>query len=181
MNTGTTEPFRREMTEAGEVRSVTETEFEKPRGINKVEIRNGFVTVHITDLVDSPDQAVDVAEARLRVLGIIGKAGISIDFLKLTENGLSFVAPESLKGQLESVLEETKARFGLRSGRCIVLAHAANMRDEEGLIARVVSEVIGTGVEIDHLGDMHDRVLLVMDASDGKKVAQRIEDRLISR
>lgn len=178
MSVGATEPFRRELTDALETKAVSETEFEKPRGINKVEIRNGFVTVHITDLTPEPSK---VATARLAALTKIKDAGISIDFLKLTENGLSFVAPESLKDQLESVLDSAGVTAKLRSGRCIVLAHAANMRDEEGLIARVVSEVIGTGVEIDHLGDMHDRVLLVMDAGDGKKVAQRIEERLIER
>ena len=53
------------------------------------------------------------------------------------------------------------------------------MRDEEGLIARVVSEVIGTGVRVDHLGDMHDRVLMVMDDRDADKVKVRLEETLI--
>lgn len=170
------EPFRRELTESTEIRGTAETEFEKPRGINKVEIRKGFLTVHVTNL----DEA-SVASERLKVLSKLSDAKISIDFLKLTNRGLSFVAPESLQSQLESVLNGAGIEHSLRTGRCIVLAHAANMRDEEGLIARVISEVIGTGVEVDHLGDMHDRVLLVMDSNDGEKVAERIQVRLIER
>lgn len=181
MSAGLSEPFRRELADPAETGKVAETEFEKPRGINKVEIRNGFVTVHVSGLVTNPALPMAVAEARLRVLKTIGQAGISIDFLKLTENGLSFVAPESLRDVLTQTLDSSTCDYGMKSGRCIVLAHAANMRDEEGLIARVVSEVIGTGVEIDHLGDMHDRVLLVMDENDGRKVASKIEERLIER
>lgn len=153
--------------------SVTETEFEKPRGINRVEIRRGYCTVHVKSLEG------EINAARVTVLKTIADAQISIDFLKLTQGGLSFVAPESLQSEVAKVLGAAGTQFETKSGRCIVLTYAANMRDEEGLIARVVSEVIGTGVEIDHLGDMHDRVLMVMDADDGERVARHIEGRLV--
>lgn len=179
MNVSTSEPFRREMSSPETVPLVGETEFEKPRGINKVEIRRGYMAVHVSGLFqDGPTQ---VAHARLKVLRCMAEAKVSIDFLKLTQGGLSFVVPESVEGAVVRALDVERIEYSTRSGRCIVLAHAANMRDEEGLIARVVSEVIGTGVEIDHLGDMHDRVLLVMDSEDGERVAKRIEDRLVER
>lgn len=178
MSSGTLEPFRREMADSRDVVQPTETEFEKPRGINRVEIRRGFLTIHISGF---DGDASEVALERLKILEHMRVADISIDFLKLTGNGLSFVAPEALQNQIADILERSQVRFSLLSGRCIVLAHAANMRDEEGLIARVVSEVIGTGVEIDHLGDMHDRVLLVMDSQDGERVADVIRERLIGQ
>ena len=156
---------------------VSETEFEKPRGINKVEIRKGFLTVHVQGL-GGTDQ-VQTAKNRLRALQCMADARVSIDFLKLTQEGVSFVVPEQLEQDVARALADAAIACTLNKGRCIVLAHAANMRDEEGLIARVVSEVIGTGVEIDHLGDMHDRVLLVMDANDGERVAKRIQEALV--
>ncbi|MBS1722231.1 MAG: hypothetical protein JSS66_04405 [Armatimonadetes bacterium] len=169
----TSEPFQRSLSVPEEAIAVTETEFEKPRGINRVEIRRGYCTAHVTGLQG------EISEARVGVLKTIAEAGISIDFLKLTQGGLSFVAPEGMQEQVAQVLESAKVPFDIKGGRCIVLTFAANMRDEEGLIARVVSEVIGTGVEIDHLGDMHDRVLMVMDAGDGERVARHIEQRLV--
>ena len=179
MNVSTSEPFRRELTSPDETRIVAETEFEKPRGINKVEIRRGFLTVHVTGL--DQDSASKVASSRLKVLKCMADAKVSIDFLKLTQGGLSFVVPEAMESDVTTTLDAAAIQYSVNRDRCIVLAHAANMRDEEGLIARVVSEVIGTGVEIDHLGDMHDRVLLVMDSSDGERVAKRIEERLVER
>lgn len=167
------------MSSPEQARIGVETEFEKPRGINKVEIRRGYLAVHVTGLFqDMPSQ---VAKARLRVLRCMADAKVSIDFLKLTQGGLSFVVPEAVEGDVIRALGAEGITYSVKPGRCIVLAHAANMRDEEGLIARVVSEVIGTGVEIDHLGDMHDRVLLVMDSDDGQRVAKWIEDRMVER
>jgi len=173
--TTSSEPFRRELTQPDETRTVAETEFEKPRGINKVEIRRGYLTVHVTGLEDG------VTERRLEVLQAMKAANISIDFLKLTQGGLSFIAQEQQLEPVSKAMDATGVTYSLKTGRCIVLAYAANMRDEEGLIARIVSEVIGTGVDVDHLGDMHDRVLLVMDADDGARVAKRIEERLVER
>lgn len=171
-----TKPFRRELTEATETRAIAETQFEMPRGINKVEVRPGYLTAHVTGL--SPD---NLAQERVAVLQQLKSAQISIDFLKLTDRGLSFCAVQSAEADLRAALDQTGYPTTIKSGRCIVLAHAANMRDEEGLIARIISEVVGTGVEIDHLGDMHDRVLLVMDSSDAEKVAARITERLVER
>lgn len=165
------EPFRRELTGPEEARPVAETQFEKPRGIHSVEIRRGYCTVHVTGL----EQAAD----RVSVLEAISKAGISLDFLKLTPGGLSFLTLSGEQDKVKAALDSKGANYAVNEGRCIVLAHAANMRDEEGLIARVVSEVIGTGVAIDHLGDMHDRVLMVMDSGDGERVAARIKERLV--
>lgn len=169
------EPFRRELSSAADTRPTAETEFELPRGIHRVEIRQGLCAVHVTGLTG------DTSAARVEVLKAIADAGVSIDFLKLTQGGLSFVSPESQSAAVEDVLQKTGQTFQTNRNRCIVLAHAANMRDEEGLIARVVSEVIGAGVQVDHLGDMHDKVLLVMDQADGERVAKRIQERLVAQ
>ncbi|MBL8065443.1 MAG: hypothetical protein JNM34_06240 [Chthonomonadaceae bacterium] len=165
MSSTSAEPFRRELATTVEPVVGKETEFEKPRGINRVEIRRGFVTVHVS------------TRSRIEVLRAMSQAGVSLDFLKLTQSGMSFVVPESLGTKVATELEGFQ--FELKEGRCIVLAFAANMRDEEGLIARVVSEVIGTGCEVDHLGDMHDRVLLVIKSDEVDGVAARLTDRLV--
>ena len=98
MNASTTEPFRRELTSPDESRTVAETEFEKPRGINKVEIRRGYSTVHVTGL-----NGVDISADRLAVLTVMADANVSIDFLKLTHEGLSFVVPETIQQRLRAL------------------------------------------------------------------------------
>ncbi len=167
-------PFRKEFSDPQTFAAMPETEFEKPRGIYKVEIRRGFLTVHVSSLDPG-----DPTQAILSVLKLLRESKMSIDFLKLTKLGLSFVTPESLKSQVSQVLQQAGVEHEIKDGCSIVLAYAANMRDEEGLIARVVSEVIGTGVRVDHLGDMHDRVLMVMDDRDADKVKVRLEETLI--
>lgn len=131
------------------------TEFEKPRGIHTVEVRPGYAVVEVLNLSTPLD------EKRLDVLRAVAKVGISVDFLKLTQTGLSFLIPQEKAELAESTLKEFGAQYEVSGERSIVMVHAVNMRDEEGLIARIVSSAIRSGVEVEHLSDMHDRMLIV--------------------
>lgn len=42
------------------------------------------------------------------------------------------------------------------------MVHAVNIRDEEGLIAKIIKAAISTSAHVDHIGDMHDRLLMVV-------------------
>lgn len=148
------------------------TEFEKPRGISKVEVRTGFAQVHVSRLKGN------IMDERLRVLKAIADVGISIDFLKITPSGLSFLVPEGA-GDVDAALSPLEVHFSVRNGRSIVLVHAVNIRDEEGLIANIVQTAIATGATIDHVSDMHDRILLVMQHADAERVEQHFRGSLL--
>jgi aspartokinase len=152
----------------------TETEFEKRRGVSRVEVRHGFAQVHVSRITS------DVMGERLRVLGVVGEAGISIDFLKLTPSGMSFIVPESEGDVVEKALEPIGDHFTVRHDRSIVLVHAVSIRDEEGLIAGIVHTAISNGVRIDHVGDMHDRMLMVVRKEDAERLADQIRATSIS-
>lgn len=152
---------------------IAETAFEKRRGINSVEIRTGFAQVHVSRLPEP------MMEGRLNVLGAVADGGISIDFLKLTQSGLSFVVAEELAEEVSRVLTNLGVSFTTQSNRHILLVHAVNMRDEEGLIARILLEAIASGVQVDHVSDMHDRTLMVVSAENAKALKRRIEESLV--
>lgn len=151
-----------------------ETAFERPRGVSHIETRNGYSQVHVSELA-SPNKD------RLDVLAAVANAGVSIDFVKLTPSGLSFIVPQSASGQVESALTpllstaEGKPHFKVREGRSIVLVHAVNIRDEEGLIAKIIRCAIATSAEVDHIGDMHDRLLMVVPTEDAPRLREAIE------
>ena len=136
------------------------TDFEKPRGISRVEVRQGYAQVQVRGLSGA------LAAERLRVLAAIAEAGVGIDFVKLTTSGIACVVSEEDAPRVEAALKPLAVQFAIARNRCILLVYAVNVRDEEGLIAGIVRRVIASGVAIDHLGDMHDRILLVMDAAD---------------
>lgn len=141
-----------------------ETAFEKPRGINKVELRPDFAQVHVSRLEEP------LMEQRLRVLRAVADLKISIDFLKLTPSGLSFLVAENRMADIDSALKPTGVHYSIRGGRSILIVHAVNMRDEEGLIAGIVQQAMSGGVLIDHISDMHDRLLMVMSEEDAPRV-----------
>lgn len=165
-------PFGREVADqAVDVPDIGETEFEKARGINRIEIREGYVGVLVVNLVEP------LMAKRLEVLGSVKDSGISMDFLKFTGDGLSFLIKEGDFGLVKKAFESVGVDSVLRPDESLLVVHAVNMRDEEGLVARVVSEVIATGGRIDHLGDMHDRLMMVMSRADAEEAKKALEVR----
>jgi len=151
-----------------------ETEFEKRRGVNRLEVRDGFAQVHVSQIEG------DVMEGRLNVLQAVSDAGISIDFLKLSPSGMSFLLPEDRAEDVRKAMEPCAHHFSIRSPRSILLVHAVSIRDEEGMIANIVQTLIGTGAHVDHLGDMHDRMLVVLKTDDVNRVAEHIRGALMT-
>ncbi len=150
----------------------TETQFERPRGVSNVEVRGGYAMVHVSDLDG------DMGQARLHVLQVVASGGISLDFLKLTPNGLSFLVSEERADAVGHALGAGNVPHEIRRPRSIVLVHAVNIRDEEGMIAGIVKTLIETGAQVDHLGDMHDRMLVVVPTEDAERVAARFRETL---
>ena len=105
----------------------------------------------------------------------VANAGISLDFLKLTPTGISFVIPAEKTQLTSDTLNAEGVTNQLATGRGIVLVHAVNMRDEEGMIAGILRRVIETGITVDHASDMHDRILIVTDAAQAEKFKTIIE------
>lgn len=126
--------------------------------------------VHISDLKG------DVNVSRLSILEAVAGHGISIDFLKLTPTGLSFLVSQEQSERLKDVLTSAECTHEINLPRSIVLIYAVNIRDEEGMIAGIVQSMIETGANIDHLGDMHDRILAVVSADDASRIAAQFRD-----
>lgn len=169
----TTEPLRQDLSDkVADARGIGETEFEKKRGISSIEIRPGLTRALVTGLPEP------VTESRLRLLQAVRQAGVSIDFVKFANGAMSFVTNDADYAALEKALQATEGKAELEQDCCIVIVHAVNMQDEEGLVAKIVSEVIESGEAVDHVGDMHDRLLLVTDSKTGERLAKKLEERL---
>src|SRR5690349_1864487 len=102
----------------------TGTDFEKRRGVSRIEVRDGYAQVHASRIPEP------IMEGRLEVLQTVADAQVSIDFLKLTPSGISFLIPEGQSEGIGVVLEKANIHCTVRPGRSVVLVHAVNMRDE---------------------------------------------------
>ncbi|HXH60805.1 MAG TPA: hypothetical protein VNI20_05545 [Fimbriimonadaceae bacterium] len=168
------EPFRQDVSDrVADSRGRGETEFEKPRGVNRVDVRHGLARATVSGLKDP------IMESRLDVLSKVREAGVSIDFVKFSNGSMSFVAAESDHKTLSKVLKGAPCKSEVEPGCCVVTVHAVNMQDEEGLVARIVGQVIASGEEVDHVGDMHDRLLFVTDKETGDRLVERLRKSLI--
>ena len=156
---------------------VSTTEFEKRRGISRVEVRSGYAQVHVFDLVEP------LTQSRLAVLENAAAARVSLDFLKFTPDGMSFLVREEDAGPLVKALTEgdvklSPSQVNAQKGRDVLMVHAVNMRDEEGLIASIVLQAIRSGAAIGHVSDMHDRVLIVVGKEDSSRLKEQLEGNL---
>ena len=150
-----------------------ETDFEKRRGVSELEVREGFVQVHVSDLEGA------IMPERLRVLKALVEADVSIDFLKLTPTGLSFIVLTHAEPRLREALSRLDVLYSITGDRCIVIVHAVSIRDEEGMIAEIVKGAIGSGAQIDHIGDGHDRLLLVVSSENARKLVKLFQVSLV--
>ena len=147
---------------------IHETAFEKRRGVNEVELQSGFAQVHISRLPEP------IQENRLVALRQLKEEGVGLFFLKLTPSGLSFLVKEENVSKLDHRFKEKAFTYSLNSGKSIVVVRAVNMRDEEGLLASILSQAIASGARIEHLGDMHDAVCIAAMHDDAQKIADAI-------
>lgn len=149
------------------------TKFEKPRGVSGITVRHGFAQAHVSGWEG------DAASKRLEVLRNITEAGISIDFLKMTPSGMSFLAPAEKAETVEGVLKRIGAKYSLRKPCSVILAHAVNIRDEEGLVARIMKAAIEGDFRVHHISDMHDRAILVVDSDEAGRLTTCLENSVM--
>lgn len=147
-----------------------QTTFETQRGISSVEVSRGHSLVIVTGI---PEAEAD--EKRLFALRRLALAGLSIDFLKLSLDGFSFLVPEDDGAKAEEALCQAGLTARAVKNRAIITVKAPNIRDESGLVARVAELVVRSGASIDSVGDMHSSVLLVVDASVADNAVKSLE------
>ena len=150
-----------------------ETVFEKRRGVSALEIRQGYASVHLDHLEGH------LIEERIKILEIVAGEHLSIHFLKLTLSGLAFVIQESDIVKIQDALHPYKKDLMIYPDRSMVLVYAVNMRDEEGLIAKIVSIAIANQIKMNHLSDRHDRLLILTDVRQAPLLANAVRQEMI--
>lgn len=147
--------------------------FEAPRGVTEVEVSHGFAQVQIW--LGRPDLVL----ARIEALRVIAEAGISHKYLQLIPDGLALIIRDAQVSQLLEVLKAAKLKFDLNEGRSMILVKAPGIWEEKGMIASVMEAAISAGVEVDHVGDMHDRVYMVVRGEIAEDTAARFREQLL--
>jgi len=146
-----------------------ETGFEQLRGVSQIEIKNGYAQIHVSRLEEP------LSQSRLLVLRALAEADLSLDFLKFTPSGLSCLISESMSKVAEESLNNVGVHYSVKLNRSVVIVFAVNMRDEEGLVARIVRQAIASGARIEHITDTHDRVPIVVHSQDAEMLKKTLE------
>ncbi len=149
----------------------SQTTFETTRGISSIDISQGHALIIVSNISENEN-----GKQKISALKAIKQSGISMDFLKLSADGFSFIVPEEAAQSAKDALCKHNFNVTLLKDRAILSVYAPNIRDESGLVARIAQRVVQTGAYIDSLGDMHSQVLIVLDS----KFAQQAKNSLES-
>jgi hypothetical protein len=147
--------------------------FEAPRGVTEVEVTHGFAQVQIW--LGRPDLVL----ARIETLRLIGDAGVSHKYLQLAPDGLALIVRDAQVAQLSQVLKTAGIKFDLNEKRSMILVKAPGIWEEKGMIASIMEAAISAGVEVDHVGDMHDRMYMVVRGEVAEDTAAKFRELLL--
>lgn len=135
-----------------------QTAFETERGVSAVVLSRNHALVVVSEIDET-----ELTERRIHAMRTLSQAGCSIDFLKLSLDGFSFVVPEEQATAVREALCGAGFEAKALTGRAMITVKAVNIRGESGLVARIAQTVVESGAAIESLGDMHSSVLLIVD------------------
>lgn len=148
---------------------MTGTQFERQRGVSQIEVKRGYAQAIVQGLPDP------VEPNRLEVLRVAARVGVSVAFVKFLASGIAFLVADLDRETLRQALEEAGYGCVIQGNKVEILVHAVNIRDGQGLLASVIQAGIESGVSIDHIGDMHDKVLLVVSEDHEPRLLDRLQ------
>lgn len=145
------------------------TSFEPLRGVTDVRVRTGLCHLRLEGLGRE-----DLMTRRLHALQCLRDAGVKIDFLKLTADGFACVVVEEDAAKAIEALAQGGGRVAESHGRALLSVHCVNIRDQVGIVAKIVEAATAAGARIEQVGDSHDRILLVVEQEAGNKAADAL-------
>lgn len=148
---------------------MSDTYFETKRGISDVKVTYGHAWVVVGGFSENA-----ISDRRLQALRVLKDSGISIDFLKLSPDGFSFVVREEIASRVQEALCSNGFDAKVLKNRAIIEVSAPSIREEEGLIARIAEFIVRNRANIDSVGDMHSAVLIVVDADSAETATNEL-------
>lgn len=136
-----------------------------------MEISRGHALIVVSGI---PEE--DWGRRMLEALGALKNADYSIDFLKVSSSGFSFVVPEAQAAAVREVLCAAGFDAAVKSDRAILIVKAPNIRDESGLVARIAQLIVRSGAAIEQVGDMHSSVQVVLESAKADRAAAVLRD-----
>jgi aspartokinase len=153
--------------------SPEQIQFEAPQGVTEIEVSHGFAQVQFRLERNA------LATARLSVLKLLSDEGVSHKYLQLTPDGLAMVVKDQQVQKVKDVLAKFSFDYDMNEGRSIILVKAPGIWEKKGMVASIMEAAIDSGVEVDHVGDMHDRMYMVVRGEVAESTAAKFREQLL--
>ena len=148
-----------------------QTTFETRRGISAVDAQKGFSLIVVRGLGSSRERLSDALDA-------MKNAGLSADFLKLGREQFSFLVREEDQQKAVDALVALGFDASHHRSKAVIKVSSPNVRDENGLMARICQIVLESGATVYNVGDMHDGVQVVVQSEKADGTCEALRNHI---
>lgn len=135
--------------------------FEKERGVTAVNAKGPYAFLSV-----APRNTGEAPSAQhLTIYHLLSEGGVSINLVKLHEDGLSFVVDERELAEAQSLLAGAGFETTVTPSVSMVSVYAAGMRGLSGVMARISDALLRTGIRMVQTGDGPDTVFCLVESA----------------
>ncbi|HEV2261757.1 MAG TPA: aspartate kinase [Candidatus Rubrimentiphilum sp.] len=115
-------------------------------------------------------------QVEIQMFGRLAEAGISIDQVTINQAGVMFVVEGDRGEEIRQLLGDLNLAVRVREACSKLSVVGEGMRDEPGVIHRIVSALSAVNVEIIHATDSNITVSILVPADDAARAEQAVHD-----
>jgi aspartate kinase len=142
----------------------------KDRPITGVASRKNVIFVKI-----SPEDYFEYATG-LKVFKVLAEKDISVDFINIRPEGISFVIDEKKQGKLINILEDNNFKFKIRDDLIKIALVGGGMTGQPGVIAKIVETLSKENISIYQTTDSHTTISCLIKREKEKKALNTLHE-----
>jgi len=145
-----------------------------------IDIDDRLVTgIAHTDEISQLTIEIKDHEDQATIFDIIANAHISVDFIHIGPDNVSFTVPEAVTDQAVQLLKERKFTVTVRENCAKVSAVGAGMTGIPGVVAKITTALRKENVPILQAADSHTTIWVLVDEKHVKKAVNALHDAFL--
>ncbi len=117
---------------------------------------------HISFVKISPNNPAEYATC-LKIFNLLAKQDISVDFINIRANAISFIVKMSLKEKVESILETNNFNYKISNDFAKVSVVGGGMTGRPGVMAKIVKALTDENINIYQTTDSHTTISCLIE------------------
>lgn len=115
----------------------------------------------------------------LQIFELLAKSNISVDFIDIRGEGISFIVEKDLRIKVENVLTDRHFDFSIQDNFAKVSVVGSGMTGQPGIISKIVNILSANGIQIFECTDSHTTISCLVEEESMKLAIQKLHQEFI--